>query len=113
MIAFDKIKEFLSKPDKAEGETVHDLVRKEIRKEPYFEDVHLKNISDADNELVGENPEPVPSSVHENINFAEERLTTLLNESENKARETVNAIEELDCVAQTSWKSAVENDELE
>jgi len=113
MIAFDKIKEFLSKTDKTEGETVHDLVRKEIRKEPYFEDVHLKNISDADNETVDENLEPAISPVHENINFAEERLTALLNESENKARETVTAIEELDCTAQTTWTSAVENDELD
>lgn len=113
MIAFDKIKEFLSKTDKAEGETVHDLVRKEIRKEPYFEDVHLKNISDGDNEVVDEKPEAVASPVHDNINFAEERLTTLLNESEDKARKTVNAIEELDCTAQTSWTSVVENDELE
>lgn len=113
MIAMDKIKQFLSKPEKVEGDTVHDMVRQEIRKEPYFEDVHLKNISDTENELVADKPEAVPSPVHENIAFAEERLTTLLEESEIKARETVNAIEELDCAAQTSWTSAVESDNME
>ena len=113
MIAIDKIKEFLSKPQKTEGDTVHDLVRNEIRKEPYFEDVHLKNVSDTDNELVADTPEAVPSLVHENIAFTEERLTTLLEENETKARATVNAIEELDCAAQTSWTSVVDGDEFE
>lgn len=112
MIAMDKIKKFLSKPEKGDGDTVHDLVRKEIRKEPYFEDVHLKNISDHEDELVAGMPDAVPSPVHKNIAFAEERLTTLLEESEIKARETVNAIEELDCAAQTSWTSVVDSDEM-
>jgi hypothetical protein len=113
MIAIDKIKEFLSKTEKTEGDTVHDLVCKEIRKEPYFEDVHLKNVSDTDNELVADTPEAVPSPVYENIAFAEERLTTLLEESEIKARATVNANEEPDCAARTSWTSVFDGDEFE
>ncbi|MDG1997462.1 MAG: hypothetical protein P8J14_13270 [Emcibacteraceae bacterium] len=105
MFGLNRIKSFFT-----ENESEHELsIREILSGKVETSDYHLKNISPtevSDGQVVSH----VPSPVHENIAYAEERLSELINENEKKALETLKIVEALDCTSKSSWTDVVNDD---
>ena len=106
MFGLNRLKSFFTENDNDHELSIHDLLLGNMDSVSDKSDYHLKSISsmEASEDHVVSN---VPSPVHENIAYAEERLAQLMGENEKKARDTLKIIESLDCTSKTSWTDVV------
>lgn len=116
MVDFKRLNKIIEKEGSKPDRTIHDLVREQLRKDSDFSEYHLKNISEATTDKSDVEYRPQNSPIHENIAYAEAKLTGLLNNKskfENKAvQEKASAlfetIEKLKCNAKRSWTEIIE-----
>lgn len=107
MVDLKRINKIIEQEGSSPERTIHDLVREQLKQERDFKDYHLGNISET---------ETISSPVHENIAYAEEKLTDLMNENSrlvealayDKASSLLETIEKLKCKAKMSWTEIIE-----
>lgn len=116
MVDFKRLNKIIEKEGSNPNRTIHDLVREQLRKESDFSEYHLDNISEPVEDKSEAEYRPENSPVHENIAYAEKKLSGLLNDKshlENKAVQEKAAalfetIEKLKCKSKLSWTEIIE-----
>ncbi|MBT5072460.1 MAG: hypothetical protein HOJ34_03990 [Kordiimonadaceae bacterium] len=114
MVNFKRLNKKIEQEGSNPNRTIHDLVREQLREEQELNDYHLDNISAP----VKDDHEDITKSspVHENIAYAEEKLTALMNENSrlvdtlvyDRAASLLETIEKLKCKAKLSWTEIID-----